>query len=342
MEDQRKISEHLDQIQRPGFLVKDNLIQSVNQAAQAMLLSPGQEFPPMLLTGREEYATFQEGEICLTLSIAGMEHGALITRIDKFDLVVLDTQEEEEEFRFMSLVSMELREPLMQAISSARQHNSDAKMNHSLMKMLRMVNNMADISRYTASARMELRDVDSFLLELFEKAATLTEDRAQIIFEGLRQPVFSLIDPEQLERAVWNMLSNCVKFQPENGIIHARLTRQGRFLRLTIDDSGSGIAEKARARLFSQYLRQPGIEDHRHGLGLGLAIVRAVATNHGGTVLITSTKDGGTRTTMTIAIRQDDSHLLRSPLLRPDYTGGFDCALVALADCLSSDHYREL
>lgn len=342
MEEKRKISEYLDQIQRPGFLVKDNLIQVVNQSAQAMLLSPGQEFMPMLLTGSEEYAAFQEGEICLTLSIAGIQHGALISRIGEYDLVILDTREELDEFRFMALVSMEFREPLMQAVSSARQQNSDAKMNHSLMKMLRMVNNMADISRYTVSAHMELRDVDNFLLELFEKTATLMEDRAHIFYEGLQQPVYSLIDPEQLERAVWNILSNSVKFQPKNGSIRARLTRHGRFLRLTIDDSGSGIAEKSRPRLFSQYLRQPGIEDHRQGLGLGLAIVRAVAANHGGTVLISSGKDGGTRTIMTLAIRQDDSAVLRSPRLRLDYTGGFDHALVALADCLSSDRYQEL
>jgi len=345
MEEQRKKTEFLDQILQPGFLVKDDQVLQVNQAAGAMLIAPGQKFVPMLCTGAEEYAALQEGRLCLTLIIAGQVLQADIIRTEEYDLVLINPDAYLQEFRSMALISMEFRGPLMQAINAARQLETEnpaaAKMNQSLMQMLRMVSNMADISRYSTSSRMELRDVDALLLELFEKAGTLTEGKAKLSFEGLKQPVFSLIDPEQLERAVWNILSNCVKFLPTHGTIHARLTRQGRFLRLTIEDSGSGIAEAVLANPFRQYRREPGIEDNRHGLGLGLAIVRTAAVNHGGTVLISS-KEGGTKITMTLAIRQDDSNLLRSLLQRPDYTGGFDHGLVELADCLPSDYYQEL
>lgn len=346
MEEQRNRNDLLDQIPQPGFLVKENRILSVNQAAQALLLSPGQDFSSLLCTGREEYAALQSGQLCVTLTIGGHLHSAVLTRMEESDFVLLDQDEDLEKFRSMALVSMELRGPLMQAISSARQLGSDdpaaAKMNRSLMQMLRLVSNMADISRYTASSRMETRDVDAFLLELFEKAQTLTEGKVSLSFEGLKQPVFTLMDPEQLERAVWNILSNCVKFMPQGGQIHANLTRQGKLLRLTIEDDGSGIAENVRGTLFRRFLRQPGIEDSRYGLGLGLAIVRTAAANHGGTVLISGSKTGGTKITMTIAIRQDDSAVLRSPMLRPDYTGGWDHGLVELADCLSPEQYAEL
>ena len=157
----------------------------------------------------------------------------------------------------------------------------------------------------------------------------------------MRQPVFTSLDPEQLERAIWNILSNCIKFLPEGGTIRASLKRHGKLLHLTIADSGSGIAQEVRASLFRRYLRQPGIEDSRYGLGLGLSIVRTAAANHGGTVLISAAKNGGTRITMTIPIRQEGSSL-HSPLLRPDYTGGFDHGLVELSDCLSSVFYKEL
>ncbi len=346
MEEQRKISGFLNQILQPGFVVKDNRIMQVNQAAGAMLLEPGQAFFPLISLGSEEYTAPWEGQLCLTLTIAEQTFGASVTRMGEFDLVLIDQEEDWPEFRSMALISMEFRSPLMQAINAARQLETEnpaaAKVNQSLMQMLRMVSNMADISRYAASSQMETRDVDSFLMELFEKAGTLTAGKTQLTFEGLRQPVFSLIDPEQLERAVWNLLSNCVKFLPQSGAIHARLTRQGRMLRLTIEDSGSGIAEGVRANLFRRYRREPGIEDSRYGLGLGLAIVRTAAANHGGTVLIGSGKNGGTRITMTLAIRQDDSTILHSPLRRPDYTGGFDHGLVELADCLNPEHYREL
>lgn len=342
MEKQRNISELLDRIPQPGFLVRDGQIHQINQAAKALLLIPGDAFSPLIHIGSEDYIDFAEGQLCVTLSVSGHLHSAVITRLDDYDLVLLDPDTDLEEFRSMALVSMELRKPLIQAISSARKQPGDPDMNQSLMQMLRMVSNMADISRYTASSRMELRDVDAFLLELFEKAQTLAEGKAAITFEGVKQPVFSLIDPEQLERAVWNILSNSLKFLPQNGTITAKLTRQGKRLLLTMEDSGSGIAENVRAGLFSRYLRQPGIEDSRFGLGLGLSIVRTVAINHGGTVLISSGRDSGTKTTMTLAIRPEDSSLLRSPLLRPDYTGGWDHGLVELSDCLSADLYTTL
>ena len=342
MEEQRKIIALLDQLSQPGFLIREDQILQVNQAAAAMLIAPGDNFSSLLKTGREDYAAFTSGQLSITLTVGEQDHSAVITRMEEGDLVLLDPDNIAEEFRSMALVSMELRKPLMQAITSARQNPSDAKMKQSLMQMLRLVSNMADISRYSTSTRMETRDVDAFLLELFDKAQALTGSRIHLSFEGMKQPVFSQIDPEQLERAVYNILSNCIKFLPQDGWIHASLKRCGRMLHLTIEDSGSGIAEDIRTNLFHRYLRQPCIEDSRYGLGLGLAIVRRAAANHGGTLLIGSGKNGGTKITMTMAIRQEERPQLHSPVFRPDYTGGWDHALVELSDCLPSEYYQEL
>lgn len=347
MEDHKNIIQLLEQIPLPGFLVCDDQITNVNQAAAAMMLAPGQTFSEIHNMDSEDYQDPQNSQLCLTLTINGQCHGAVITRMEPFNLVLLDEPGAREEFRSMALASMELRTPLMQAITSARQMDpagdgAAARINQSLMQMLRLVGNMSDIGRYIASSRMELRDVDAFLLELFEKAQTLTGSRARITFEGMKQPVFSQIDPEQLERAVWNILSNSLKFLPEAGVITARLTRKGNMLRLTVTDNGSGIPENIRSDLFSRYLRQPGIEDRRYGYGLGLAIVRTAAANHGGTVLIGSGKGGGTSVTMTLAIRKSEEPVLRSPIFRPDYTGGWDHGLVELSDCLAAELYSKL
>jgi two-component system CheB/CheR fusion protein len=235
---------------------------------------------------------------------------------------------------------MQLRQPLLQAIACAQKQPSDEKLNQSLMQMLRLVSNMSDISRYSASCRLETRDADAFLLELFEKAQTFIGKKVTLTFEGLKQPVFTLMDPEQLERAVWNILSNSLKFLPADGIIRARLTRKGSRLYLTVEDNAA--VQITPSELFNRYLRQPGIEDGRYGLGLGLAIVRAAAANHGGTLLISTGKETGMKVTLTVALRQDTGTTLRSPLLCPDYTGGWDHALVELSDCLDAKWYEKL
>jgi len=355
MEKQKTIQQLLDQVRQPGFCVKENTIVTVNQAAQALMLSAGASLTPLLLTGREEYAGFQDGTLYLTLTIAGQTHNATVIRMDGMDLFLLERDEVPEEFQAMSLVSMELRRPLMNVISSAEQliatqDGSDpaaadraARMNQGLMQLMRLVCNLSDAGRYKTFSHKETRDVCAFMRELFEKAETLTANSGILFSHEIpRGAVFSLIDPEQIERSVWNLLSNAIKFTPRGGTIQAKLFRHGRRLSLTVTDSGSGIAENVRSTLFQRYQRSPEIEDSRFGLGLGMVIVRATAANHGGTVLVDQPEGTGTRITMTFTIEQSNEASLRSPLLYPDYSSGWDHALLELSDCLPPKAYEDL
>ena len=140
---------------------------------------------------------------------------------------------------------------------------------------------------------------------------------------------------------MWNILSNCIRFTPTGGQIQATLTRKGKRLCLTVQDSGSGIADSVRGSVFRRYLRQPAIEDSRYGLGLGMVMIRAAASHHGGAVLIDRPPQGGTRVTVTLAIRQDPVSQLRSPLLKVDYAGERDHALIELSDVLPAEFYRD-
>ena len=111
-------------------------------------------------------------------------------------------------------------------------------------------------------------------------------------------------------------------------------------LHLQVLDSGSGIAQQIRSSIFHRYLRQPGIEDSRWGLGLGMVLIRSAAASHGGTVLIDSPTGAGTRVTMTLAIRQRTEAALRSPILRVDYAGERDHGLIELSDSLPAALYE--
>ena len=84
------------------------------------------------------------------------------------------------------------------------------------------------------------------------------------------------------------------------------------------------------------------IEDPRYGMGLGMAIIKSAACNHGGTVLIEKSNDGMIRITMSIALKKSSSVEVRTPIIIPDIYGGQSQALIELSDVLSASMYENL
>jgi K+-sensing histidine kinase KdpD len=129
-----------------------------------------------------------------------------------------------------------------------------------------------------------------------------------------------------------------MKFSQAGSTIHVQFSHSGNLLRLSIEDQGSGIGEGIIRSVFHRYLRQPNIEDSRHGLGLGMVLVRNTAMDHGGTVLIDQPEGTGTRVTLTLAIRQENARL-RQNILRP-VAGGYNPQLIELSQVLPPELYK--
>ena len=345
MNTQDNALELLDYLSRPGFSAENDRIVRVNPAARNLMLEPGMEVTALLATGAEEYRQLHDQCLCLTLTLQGREIPALVTRVGDSRLFLLE--DDDRQLQSLALAARELREPLTGVMLAARELLSGlgddpavrtpaASLNRGLYQLLRIIGNMSDAAR--TGSRMELRSLCALADEIFEKAGALVETTGvRLIWQGLEEEIYGLTDPELLERAVFNLLSNALKFTPAGGTVTASLTRRGRMLHLTVCDSGCGIDDEIRGSLFSRYLRSPGIEDRRFGIGLGLVLVRSCAARHGGTVLIDQPGEG-TRVTMTLAIRQDN--VLRSPVLRVDYAGEQDHGLIELSDCLPAECYQ--
>lgn len=346
MEEKTDILGLLDLMTRPGFCVKNEKIVKVNAAARSTMIAEGTDIFSLLLSGVEEYSSLESGCLCLTLNLSGIAVSASVTPMGEYHVFVLEQDTDDAVFNAMALVARELRKPLDSVMQLTDQLLADtestgqaARLNRGLYQILRIVSNLS----YPASgiSSQEVRDVGSIVDEMMEKAqALLSEKNIRLAYKGLSKSVYCLVDAQLLERAVWNLLSNALKFTPADGEIQVSFDLRGKVLRLQILDSGSGIAEHIRNDLFYRYLRQPVIEDSRHGLGLGMVLVRSCAAKHGGVVLVDRTETGGSRITMTMAIRQNDSDRLHAPLNTwVDYTGGRDHALVELSECLSADFY---
>ena len=342
----------LDLMQQSAFCVQGGAIIKVNPAAAAFLIEAGTDVNTILQTGAEEYASFTGGCLYLTLSIAGHSIGASVVRMEEFDVFTLEQDETDAHLQAMALAARELREPLSNVMTIAdklfpaaafdeKAQEQVSHINRGLFQMLRIISNMSDASRYTADtgARQEIRDISAVLEEVFQRAAALTEHTSITLeYTGYPESVYTLADVQKLERMVFNILSNAIKFTPAGGTITAKLTRRGTKMYLSVCDSGSGIAENLRGNIFSRYVREPGVEDGRFGLGLGMVLIRSTASLHGGTVLIDHPEDCGTRITVSFAIRQG-SATLRSPKLRIDYAGERDHGLIELSDVLPAHLY---
>jgi K+-sensing histidine kinase KdpD len=108
---------------------------------------------------------------------------------------------------------------------------------------------------------------------------------------------------------------------------------------ISVKDQGSGIPNSIMNNIFQRYQRQPGIEDSRYGLGLGLVLVRCAARVHGGTVLVDQPDQAGTRVTISFPIRQRTTPMVRASVPRVDYAGGWDHSLLELSDVMPAKLY---
>jgi len=347
----------LDLMVRPGFCVKDNTIVHANQAALALTVTPDTLVSSLLHTGKEEYAAFSEGCLYLTLEINGECRSASVTRMGEYHVFLLDQDAEHAQLQAMALAARELREPLAKAMITADRlfpmaalqedpgiREQVARMNRGLLQMLRVISNMSDAQRYCADrgADLETRDVTALMQDIFERSADLVSHTGLTLsFRNLDAPVDCLVDSEKLERAVLNILSNAIKFTPNGGTVDCSLTRRNNMLCLQVRDSGSGIPDSIRGQLHRRYQRQPGIEEGRYGIGLGMVLIRSTAAIHGGTVLVDHPEGSGTRITMTLAIRKPQSGTLRSPVLRVDYAGERDHTLMELSETLPAFLYEK-
>ena len=124
------------------------------------------------------------------------------------------------------------------------------------------------------------------------------------------------------------------------GKITVQLVHRGR-LYLSVTDEGDGMDNGTLGNVYTRYLRTTAVTDGPEGIGLGMVLVRSVATMHGGTVLMDAPQGKGTRVTMTLAIRKAQGGSLRSPVLRVDYSGERDHALVELSESLPAALYEQ-
>lgn len=210
---------------------------------------------------------------------------------------------------FLAALSHELRTPLTPVLLSAASLRQDSRLPEDARSALgmmernialegRLIDDLLDLTRITRG-KLQIRPEDCDVHALLGHALEIVRDEAlrkNIVFHldlGARLCGVSG-DPSRLQQAFWNLLKNAVKFTPEGGAVKVRTRNEGsanngaRWI-LEVRDTGVGFDPGAAERIFQPFEQGGRENDHRFGgLGLGLAIARAVVDLHGGHIRASS------------------------------------------------------
>jgi heavy metal sensor kinase len=227
---------------------------------------------------------------------------------DSFDLMLERLEDAFARQRaFSSDASHELRTPLTvirgQLEVLARQRAPTAEdvrrverlVRIEILRMERLVEDLLVLARADEREFLRLRliDLPPFAEELLDGARP-TADRS---FElgGMPDGVVDA-DPDRLAQALRNLIRNAIEYTAEGGLVRLAASAAGDRLTLAVEDDGPGIPPAHRERVFDRFHRMDSARTRvRGGAGLGLAIARAIAEAHGGTIYAGESPEGGAR-----------------------------------------------
>ncbi len=235
---------------------------------------------------------------------------------------------------FVSTVSHELRTPIT-SISGYTEMLQDGAAGeltpgqHKLIdavrrngdRLINLADDLLTLSGFEAGTfSLESDEVDLRVVvaRAQEALQPLTVDRRlEVAFDVPGHPVTVLGDAGHLERVVFNLMSNAVKFTDDGGCIRCVLDTRGDDAVLAVSDTGIGIPTSEQGELFNRFFRSSTAQERAiQGTGLGLSIVASIVHAHGGGIAVESAHLAGT--TFTVRLPLSD---------RPAYVDAHSAAL---------------
>ncbi len=237
--------------------------------------------------------------------------GVLITFVDVTSIVQAEEALVAADVRkdvFLATLSHELRNPLAPLRMAARLLQSpevseaDARHAHAIIgrqvtHMGSLLDDLLDVSRITRSA---------FLLKKsYVKVRTLIDDAIEAIQSRVDEKRHTLrvevtadetlleVDPVRITQVITNLLTNAIKFTPNDGTIFVGTRLKPQHLAIFVRDNGAGLTEESIARVFDMFTRiESGVEQTEGGLGIGLALAKGLVELHGGQLRVHSAGPG--------------------------------------------------
>jgi len=230
--------------------------------------------------------------------------------------------------RFLAVLSHELRTPLtpVMMVIAAMDMNPDlapdirddiAMIRRNLELEARLIDDLLDLSRVTAGKlrlSMEMVDVNSAVRHVCETCRPfILEKGIHLHCDSSAHAYHVMADPTRFQQILWNLVKNAAKFTPERGDIYVSVSKtDADRVRVRVRDTGVGIASEVLPKIFDAFEQgDASVTRQFGGMGLGLAISKALAEMHHGTIRAES-GGAGAGSTFTVelpAVSTDkDSH----------------------------------
>ena len=223
---------------------------------------------------------------------------------------------------FLAVLAHELRQPIGSALAAMgvlRKVNPDpnlerprALIERQLKQITRLVSDLADTAR-VAGGDIELRQAPVDVVQQLRELSTAWdamghEQHKSFDYRVAQDAVHVLGDVDRLQQVFSNLVSNAFKYTPPGGTVTVSVKTEDAWAVVSVRDEGEGIPPERLPRIFELFQRATSTGS---GLGVGLAVVKALVEAHGGTV--TAASEGlGRGATFTV----------RLPLAHTDHQGG--------------------
>jgi len=229
---------------------------------------------------------------------------------------------------FFSNISHELRTPLNVILGSVQlmemyihnhlYHESQEKvarniatMKQNCFRLLRLVNNLIDISKIDAMAfelHLKNYNIVNIVKEITLSVSDYIENKGVLlVFDTEMEELIMACDDEKIERILLNLLSNAIKFTPIGGKISVHVSCDERGVCIEVRDNGCGIPEDKQERVFQRFCQIDKMFTRQHeGSGIGLSLVKSLVEMHGGTITFESQEGVGTSFIIHLPVRKVD------------------------------------
>ena len=175
--------------------------------------------------------------------------------------------------------------------------------------LLSLINDVLDLSKVEAG-QVELEIASFSLQDALERGVVMVRERAtgdgvQVLLAA--DPEVDVVegDERRIRQVIFNLLSNAVKFTPVGGVVDVRAMRINGEVRVSVADTGPGIAAEDHERIFEEFQQTAAGVEQREGTGLGLALSKRLVELHGGRIWVDSEPGHGSTFVFALPARAD-------------------------------------